>query len=91
VDGGGAGAFFDEALGIGQGEITGTVTARFFHWEMLLAFGITDSEFLRLPVHERREMWTWWRWRAEMNQQLQRRQQAEQEAHSRMGGRGGVG
>ena len=88
MDGGGAGAFFDETLGVAEGEISENVTGRYFHWEMLLAFGLTDSAYLRLPVHERREMAAWWRWRNERNALLQQRAQAEQQAAARLGGRG---
>jgi hypothetical protein len=55
---------------------------------MLLAFGLTDSAFRRLPPHERREMTAWWTWRTERQRQLQQKAQAEQQARARLGGRG---
>lgn len=88
MDGGGAGPFFDEALGLESGEVTGHVTARYFHWEMLMAFGLTESAFRRLPVHEQREMAKWWEFRNERQRQMQERQAMEARAAQ---GRGAAG
>ncbi|HSE47194.1 MAG TPA: hypothetical protein VLA89_17880 [Gemmatimonadales bacterium] len=44
---------------------------------MLLAFGLTESAYNRLPRHERQEMWTWFKYRNEREHQLQQRAQAE--------------
>lgn len=81
--GGRARKFFEQALGIDTGQITGQITGRFFHWSMLLAWGLTDSAYRALPRDEQVEMAMFWRWKHEMERQL--REQAEMER------RGGVG
>lgn len=77
MDGGRAFKFFEQILGIQSGELNDTVSERFFFWEMLLAFGLTESAYNRLPRHERQEMWTWFKYRNEREHQLQQRAQAE--------------
>jgi len=50
---------------------------------MLLAFGLTETAYNRLPRGERQEMWAFWQWRHELTSQLKEKERMEQQAAGR--------
>jgi hypothetical protein len=85
VVGGRADKFYENALGITSGQITEQVTGRFFYWEMLLAFKLTDSQFKALPRDEQTEMRMFWQWRNERTRQMQEEAEMKRRGPSGLG------
>lgn len=81
-----AGKFYEAQLGASaEGEVTETVTGRFFFLEMCLAWGKTPGEMQALPRTEFLEMWIHWRWRQEREHMLREQQEMQQRQYVRGG------